>query len=51
VLDDAVSRYLAGELDADAAGKAIADGWDAITQEAGKDAQLDAYVASLGVER
>jgi multiple sugar transport system substrate-binding protein len=51
VLDDAVSRYLAGELDADAAGKAIADGWNAITDEAGKDAQLEAYVASLGVER
>jgi multiple sugar transport system substrate-binding protein len=51
VLDDAVSRYLAGELDAAAAGQAITDGWNAITEEAGKDAQLEAYVASLGVER
>jgi multiple sugar transport system substrate-binding protein len=51
VLDDAVSRFLAGELDAAGAGKAITDGWNAITDEAGKDAQLDAYVASLGVER
>jgi len=51
VLDTAVSQYLAGELDAAATGKAIADGWNAITDEAGKDKQLEAYVASLGVER
>jgi multiple sugar transport system substrate-binding protein len=51
VLDTAVSQYLAGELDAAATGRAIADGWNAISDEAGKDAQLDAYVASLGVER
>jgi len=51
VLDTAVSQFLAGELDAAAAGKAIADGWNAISDEAGKDAQLEAYVSSLGVER
>jgi multiple sugar transport system substrate-binding protein len=51
VLDTAVSQYLAGELDAAATEQAIADGWNAITDEAGKDAQLTAYVASLGVER
>jgi multiple sugar transport system substrate-binding protein len=51
VLDTAVSQYLAGELDAAAAEGAIADGWNAISDEAGKDAQLAAYVASLGVQR
>ena len=51
VLDTAVSQYLANELDATATGQAIADGWNAISDEAGKEAQLAAYVASLGVER
>ena len=49
MLDTAVSQYLAGELDAAGAEQAIADGWNAISDEAGKDAQLAAYVASLGV--
>jgi multiple sugar transport system substrate-binding protein len=51
VLDTAVSQYLAGELDAAGAEQAISDGWNAITDEAGKDKQLAAYVASLGVQR
>ena len=51
VLDTAVSQYLAKELDAAGTEKAIADGWNAITNEAGKDDQLAAYVASLGVKR
>jgi multiple sugar transport system substrate-binding protein len=51
VLDAAVSQYLAGELDAAGAESAIADGWNAISDEAGRDAQLAAYVASLGVQR
>ena len=51
VLDTAVSQYLAGELDAAATGQAIADGWNAISDEAGREAQLAAYVASLGVQR
>ena len=38
VLDTAVSQYLAGELDAAGTEQAIADGWNAITDEAGKDA-------------
>ena len=32
-------------------GQAIADGWNAISDEAGREAQLAAYVASLGVQR
>ena len=51
VLDTAVSQYLAGELDAAGAEQAIADGWNAISDEAGREAQLAAYVASLGVQR
>ena len=51
VLDTAVSQYLAGELDAAGTEQAIADGWNAITEEVGKDKQLAAYVASLGVQR
>jgi multiple sugar transport system substrate-binding protein len=51
VLDTALAQYLAGELDAAGAEQAISDGWNAITDEAGKDSQLAAYVASLGVQR
>ena len=51
VLDQAVSQFLAGELTADETMKQIADGWNAITDKAGRDKQLAAYVASLGVQR
>jgi multiple sugar transport system substrate-binding protein len=51
VLDTALAQYLAGELDEAGTEQAIADGWNAITNEAGKDKQLAAYVASLGVAR
>jgi multiple sugar transport system substrate-binding protein len=51
VLDTALAQYLAKELDAAGAEQAIADGWNAITEEAGKDKQLAAYIASLGVQR
>jgi multiple sugar transport system substrate-binding protein len=51
VLDTAVSQFLAGELDEAGTEQAVADGWNAITDEVGKDKQLAAYVASLGVQR
>jgi multiple sugar transport system substrate-binding protein len=51
VLDKAIAQYLAGELDEAATEQAIADGWNRITDEVGKDKQLAAYVASLGVQR
>jgi len=51
ILDTALAEYLAGQLDAAGAEKQISDGWNAITAEAGKDKQLQAYVASLGVQR
>jgi multiple sugar transport system substrate-binding protein len=51
VLDTAIAQYLAGELDEAGTEQAIADGWNRITDEVGKDKQLAAYVASLGVQR
>ena len=51
VLDTAIAQYLAKELDEAGTEQAIADGWNAITDQVGKDKQLAAYVASLGVKR
>ncbi|MCR4283605.1 MAG: extracellular solute-binding protein [Bauldia sp.] len=51
VEDEAVSRFLAGEIDAAAAMQAIADGWNELNDQIGKDEQLAVYRASLGVEK
>jgi len=51
VLDKAVAQFLAGEIDRDTAMKQIYDGWEAITNAEGRDKQLSAYKASLGVQR
>jgi multiple sugar transport system substrate-binding protein len=51
VLDQAIAQYLAGELTEDQAVKQIVDGWNAKTDELGRDKQLAAYKASLGVAR
>jgi multiple sugar transport system substrate-binding protein len=51
VLDTAVSQFMAGELDAAATMKQITDGWNQISDQEGRDKQLAAYVASLGVAR
>jgi multiple sugar transport system substrate-binding protein len=51
VLDTAVSQFLAGEIDRDTAMKQINDGWEEITNTEGRDVQLAAYKASLGVQR
>ena len=51
VLDQAVSQFLAGEIDRDTAMKQINDGWEEITDAEGRDEQLAAYKASLGVQR
>ena len=53
VLDTQVSSFLAGEQDEATTEQGIADGWNQITDGAtgGKDAQLAAYIASLGVQR
>ncbi len=51
VLDQAVSQYLAGEITADEAMTQIFDGWQAITDELGRDTQLAAYLGTLGVKK
>jgi multiple sugar transport system substrate-binding protein len=51
VLDQAVSQFLAGEITLDEAVKQIFDGWEEITEELGRDAQLEAYIGTLGVEK
>jgi multiple sugar transport system substrate-binding protein len=51
VLDTAVSQYIAGELSVEDTMKQISDGWNQITDQVGRDAQLKAYQDSLGVKR
>jgi multiple sugar transport system substrate-binding protein len=51
VLDTTVSQFLAGEVTRDEAMKKIYDGWEEITNELGRDAQLAAYRGSLGVTK
>ncbi len=51
VLDEAISRFVSGEIDQDAAVKAIVDGWNDLNDQIGKDGQLAAYRASLGVQK
>jgi multiple sugar transport system substrate-binding protein len=51
VLDTAISQYIAGELTVEETMKQIVDGWNQITDQVGRDAQLAAYNASLGVKR
>lgn len=51
VLDTALAQFLAGELTAEKTMKQIADGWNAKTDELGRDAQLAAYKATLGVTK
>jgi multiple sugar transport system substrate-binding protein len=51
VLDQALSQFLAGEITRDQAMQQITDGWESITNELGRDKQLAAYKASLGVTR
>jgi multiple sugar transport system substrate-binding protein len=47
-LDEVVAQYLAGELDIDQAAQALTEAWNEITDEAGRDAQLEAYKATIG---
>ena len=51
VLDEAVSRFLSGEIDKKATIKAIADGWNDLTDQIGKDGQIAAYKSTLGVSK
>ena len=51
VLDKAVAQFLAGEISRDEAMTQITNGWEEITNAEGRDKQLAAYKASLGVQR
>src|SRR5687767_8860559 len=48
VLDEAISRFLAGEIDKDAAIQAIEQGWNELNEEIGADEQLEFYKATIG---
>jgi len=48
VLDEAISRYLAGEIDAEATVRAVSDGWSELNDEIGVDEQLSIYKATIG---
>jgi multiple sugar transport system substrate-binding protein len=50
VLDEAVARFLAGEIDKEATIKAITDGWNSLNEEIGKDDQLKFYKATIGAK-
>ena len=50
VLDEAISRYLAGEIDNEATVKAVADGWNELNDEIGVDEQLEIYKATIGAK-
>lgn len=51
VLDTAIAKLLAKQITVQQAMQEITDGWEAITNELGRDAQGQAYRASLGVKR
>jgi multiple sugar transport system substrate-binding protein len=50
VLDQAVSQYMAGEIDLDEAIQQIYAGWEEITEELGREEQLEAYRATIGAD-
>jgi len=51
ILDTVVSQFLAGEFDSKGAAAEIEKQWEAKTEELGRDAQLKAYIATLGVKK
>jgi multiple sugar transport system substrate-binding protein len=51
VLDTALAQFLAGEITREEAMAQIEAGWNEISDAQGRDEQLQAYLASLGVER
>ncbi len=50
-LDNTLAQFLAGQMSADQAAKAISDGWDAKTNELGRQKVLGVYDATLSVTR
>jgi multiple sugar transport system substrate-binding protein len=51
VLDTAMSQYLAGEITLEEFENQVYDGWEEITEELGRDEQLEAYRGSLGITK
>ncbi len=51
VLDEAVSRFLSGDIDEETTIKTIEDGWNELNTQIGKDDQLKFYKGTLGVQR
>jgi len=51
VLDTAISQFLAGEITKEECMQQIYDGWEELTEELGRESQLAAYRASLGVTK
>ncbi|MFQ5812592.1 MAG: ABC transporter substrate-binding protein [Anaerolineae bacterium] len=51
VLDTAISQFLAGELTKEECMQQIYDGWEEITEELGREEQLEAYRGTLGVTK
>ncbi len=50
VLDDVLARFVAGEMSSADAAKEISDRWNELTDQFGRDTQLAAYQASLGIK-
>ena len=48
---EAISRFVAGEIDKNTTMKTIEDGWNSLNEEIGKDDQLKIYKATLGVSK
>jgi multiple sugar transport system substrate-binding protein len=51
VLDTALSQFMAGEITAEEAMDQIYTGWEEITDELGREEQLEAYRGTLGVQK
>ncbi len=51
VLDTAMSQYLAGEITLEEFENQVYDGWEEITDELGREEQLEAYRGSLGITK
>lgn len=51
VLDTAISQFLAGEITREECMQQIYDGWEEITEELGREEQLEAYRGTLGVTK
>jgi len=48
ILDEVLARFIAGELAAEEAAQEIFDRWEELTEELGREEQLDAYLGTLG---